>query len=140
MWKYKMKRNSKLAILIVLVTAAIFVWMPKGKKAKDISRNISLAAFDQTIPLIKAVPKKRTEFADWGRNPFAKLQTEKETSDVSELKLGAIMWGDKKLSASINKKTVSTGDKIDNKIVKQIERDRVILTDGINDYVLKLSE
>ncbi len=138
MWKYKMKRNSKLAILIVLVTSAIFVWMPKGKKAKDVSQNISLAAFDQTIPLIKAVPKKRTEFADWGRNPFAKLQT--ETSDVSELKLSAIMWGDKKLSASINKKIVSVGDKINDKTVKQIERDRVILTDGINDYVLKLSE
>ena len=133
-----MKRNSKLAILIVLVTSAIFVWMPKGKKTKDVSRNISLAAFDQTIPLIKAVPKKRTEFADWGRNPFAKLQT--ETSGVSELKLGAIMWDDKKFSAFINKKTVSMGDKIGNKTIKQIERDRVILTDGINDYVLKLSE
>ena len=135
-----MKRNSKLTILIVLVTAAIFVWMPKGKKANNVPSPALLASFDQAIPIIRVVPRKRTEFVGWGRNPFAKLQTEKETSDVSELKLGAIMWGDKKPSAFINKKIVSAGDKIDQRTVKQIERDRVTLTDGINDYVLKLSE
>ncbi len=133
-----MKRNSKLAILIVLMTAAIVVWVPKGKKTKDVSPNISSAALDQTIPLIKAVTRKRTEFVDWPRNPFAKLQTEKEISSVSDLKLGAIMWGGKETSAVINGKFVSEGDKIDDKTVKQIDKNMVILTDGTNDYVLEL--
>ena len=133
-----MKRHSKLAILIVLVTAVVFVWVPKGKKTKDVSPNISSAALDQTIPLIKAVPRKRTEFVDWPRNPFAKLQTEKEFSSVSDLKLGAIMWGGKEASAVINNSIVSIGDKITDKTVKQIDKNRVILTDGTNDYVLEL--
>ncbi len=133
-----MKRNSKLAILIVLVTATVFVWVPKGKKPTAVSANISSAALDQTIPLIKAVPRKRTEFVDWPRNPFAKLQTEKETSSVSDVKLGAIMWGGKEASAVINNSIVSVGDKITDKTVKQIDKNRIILTDGTNDYVLEL--
>lgn len=133
-----MKRKSKSAILIVLVTAVVFVWVPKGKKPTAVSANISLAALDQTIPLIKAVPRKRTKFVDWPRDPFAKLQTEKEISNVSDLKLGAIMWGGKNPSAFINGKFVSAGDKIDDKTVKHIDKNRIILTDGTNDYVLEL--
>ncbi len=82
------------------------------------------------------MPRKRTEFVGWGRNPFAKLQT--EISSVSDLKLGAIMWGGKETSAVINNSIVSVGDKISNKTVKQIDKIRVILTDGTNDYVLEL--
>ena len=135
-----MKRNKKLAILIVLVTATIFVWAPKGKKANDASSPALSASFNQAMPMITIVPRKRTEFVDWPRNPFAKLQTEKEVGSVSDLKLGVTMWGDKESSAFINGKFVSAGDKIDGKTVKQIEWDSVILTDGTNDYVLELSK
>ena len=136
-----MKRKKKLAILIVLMTGVVFVWMPKGKKAKDVSSPALSASFNQAIPTIRVVPKKRTEFVGWPRDPFAKLQTEKEekkVGGVSKLKLGAIMWDDKNPSVFINGKIVGVGDKIDDKTVKQIERDRVVLTDGIKDYVLKL--
>lgn len=133
-----MKRNSKSVILIVFVTTVVFVWAPKCQKSKDVAPNISSDLLDQTIPLIKTVPRKRTEFVDWGRNPFARLQTEKATSNVSDLKLVAIMWDDKKPSAFINKRIVSTGDKIDDKTVKQIKQNEVVLTDGTNDYVLEL--
>ena len=135
-----MQRNSKLAILIVFMTVAIFVWVPKGKKTKDVSSTASSVIFDQAMPVIRAVPRKRTEFVDWGRNPFTFPQSEKGVGSVSDLKLGAIMWGDKKPAAFINGKIVKVGNKITDKTVKQIEQDRVILTDGINDYVLKLSE
>ncbi len=127
--------------MIVLIAGAVFVWMPKGKKAKDVSSPALSASFNQAIPMIKVVPKKRTEFVGWGRDPFAKLQTEKEekkVGGVSKLKLGAIMWDDKNSSVFINGKIVGVGDKIDDKTVKQIERDRVILTDGTIDYILKL--
>ncbi len=133
-----MQRNRKLAILIVFMIVAIFVWIPKSKKPTAVSANTSSAALDQTIPLIKTVPRKRTEFVGWPRDPFAKLQTEKGISSVSDFKLGAIMWGGKNPSAFINGKFVSTGDKVDDKTVKRIDKNRVILTDGTNDYVLKL--
>jgi len=135
-----MQRNSKLAILVVFITVAIFVWVPKGKKTKDVSSTTSSAALDQALPLIKAVPRRRTEFVDWGRNPFTFPQRKEKVGSVSNLTLDAIIWGDKKPSAFINNSIVSVGDKITDKTVKQIEQDRVILTDGTNDYVLELQK
>jgi len=139
-----MKRNKKLAILIVFAAATILVWIPKGKNANDVSLNISTASFGQTIALIKATPKKRTEFVGWPRDPFAEPQMkEKEENtvgSVSDLKFDATVWDDRESSAFINGNFVSTGDKIDGKTVKQIEHDRVILTDGTNDYVLELGK
>ena len=136
-----MQRNKKMAIMIVLIAGAVFVWIPKGKKAKDVSSPALSASLNQAIPMISVVPKKRTEFVGWPRDPFANLQTEKEekqAGSASKLKLGAIMWDDKNPSAFISGKFVSAGDKVEDKTVKKIERDRVILTDGIKDYVLKL--
>ncbi len=139
-----MKRNSKLAILIVLMIGAVFVWVPKGtrgKKAEDVSPDISSAAFDQTIPLIRTVPRKRTEFVDWGRNPFAWPQREEKVGSVSNLTLSCIIRNDEGAhAAAINGAIVRVGDKIDDKTVKQIEQNRVILTDGTKDYVLELRE
>ena len=138
-----MKRNSKLAILIVLITAVIFVWVPKGtrgKKAEDVSPDISSAAFDQAMPVTRAVPRKRTEFVDWGRSPFVGPQRKEEVGSISNLALFCIIWTDEGAQAAINKSIVRVGDKITDKIVKRIEQNRVILTDGTKDYVLELRE
>ena len=132
-----MKRNTKLAIMTVLIAVAVFVWIPKGKKPTAVSAN----TLNQTMPTIKTVPRKRTEFANWGKDPFAKPQTEEKMVDGdSGLKVSCIMYSDEKPSAFINDSIVFVGDKITDKTVKQIERDRVTLTDGTKDYVLKLQE
>ena len=135
-----MQRNSKVAILIVFIAVAIFVWVPKGKKTKDVSSTTSSVTFDQAIPVIKALPRRRTEFVNWGRNPFAWQQVEEKVGDVSPLELFAIMWDNEGAQAIINESVVRVGDKITDKTVKQIEQNRVILTDGTKDYVLKLQE
>ena len=135
-----MQRNSKLAILIVFMIIAILVWVPKGKKSKDVSSTTSSVTFDQAIPVTRAVPRKRTEFVDWGRNPFTFPQREEKIGSTSNLALSVIIWDDKKASAFINGTIVYVGDKITDKTVKQIEQNRVILTDGTKDYVLELQE
>jgi len=135
-----MKRNSKLTILIVFMTVAIFVWMPKGKKTKDVSSTSSSVTFDQAMPVTRAVPRKRTEFVDWGRNPFTFPQREEEVGSISNLALFCIIWTDEGAQAAINKSIVRVGDKITDKTVKRIEQNRVILTDGTKDYVLELQE
>jgi len=135
-----MKRNSKLTILIVFMTVAIFVWMPKGKKTKDVSSTSSSVTFDQAMPVTRAVPRKRTEFVDWGRNPFTFPQREEEVGSISNLALFCIIWTDEGAQAAINKSIVRVGDKITDKTVKRIEQNRVILTDGTKDYVLELRE
>ena len=134
-----MKRNSKLAILIVFMTVAVFVWVPKGKKTKDVSSITSSVTFDQAMPVTRAVPSRRTEFVDWRRNPFTFPQREKVGS-ISNLELLCIIWDDEDAQAMINESVVRVGDKITDKTVKQIELNCVILTDGTKDYVLKLQE
>ncbi len=134
-----MQRNSKLAILIVFMTVAVFVWVPKGKKSKDVSSTASSLIVDQAIPVTRAVPRKRTEFVDWGRNPFTFPQRE-EVGSISNLTLFSIILSDEKILALINESVVRAGDKITDKTVKRIEQNRVILTDGIKDYVLELRE
>ena len=135
-----MQRNSKLAILFVLMTVVIFVWVPKGTKTKGVATTTSSIAFDQAIPVMRAVPRKRTEFVDWGRNPFIFPQIKEEVSSISNLELSGIIWSDGEGRAFINESIVCVGDKINDKTVKQIEKNRVILTNGTTDYVLKLCE
>jgi len=135
-----MKRNSKLAILIVFMSVAIFVWVPRSKKTQNVSLTASSITSDQAIPMINAVPTKRTEFVDWARDPFTRPQRKEEVGSVSNLALLCIILNDKEAQAFINESTVRVGDKITDKTVKQIDQNRVILTDGTKDYVLKLRE
>jgi hypothetical protein len=135
-----MQRSSRVAILIVLVTVAIFAWVPKGKKTKGVSSTTSSVTFGQAIPVTRAVPRKRTEFVDWGRNPFAWPQREEGVGSVSDLALFCIILNDEEALALINESIVHVGDKITDKTVKRIEQNRVILTDGTKDYVLELRE
>ncbi len=135
-----MQRNRKLAILIVFMTVAIFVWVPKGKKAKDAPSTTSSVTLDQALPVTRAVLRKRTEFVDWGRDPFARPQRKEEVSSVSNLALLCIIWDEEDAQAFINESIVCVGDKITDKAVKRVEQDRVVLTDGTKDYVLELRE
>lgn len=135
-----MQSNRKLAILLVLVTAAIFVWVPKSKKTQGVSSTTSLVTFDQAIPVDRKVPRRRTEFVDWGKDPFAWLKREEEAGEISDLALSCIIWNDEGSRAVIGKSIVREGDKIGDKTVKRIEQNRVILNDGTKDYVLELQE
>jgi len=127
--------------MIVLFTVAVFVWVPKGRKAKDVSSTTSSVTFEQAIPVTGAAPRKRTEFVDWGRNPFVWPQRDEKAGGISNLTLFSIMWNDKGArAAAINESIVRVGDKITDKTVKRIEQNRVILTDGTKDYVLELQE
>ena len=137
MLKYKMKRNSKAAIMIVLMILSILVWIPKNRKITGVSSTDTSVTYDQAISVAVEIPRKRTEFVDWGRNPFVWPQME-ETGGISNLRLMCIMVTDKGTYAAINESIVRVGDKIIDKTVKRIEENKVILTDGTKDYVLDL--
>jgi hypothetical protein len=124
--------------LIVFMTVAIFVWIPRGRKTKDAPSTNSSVTFDQAIPVTRAVLRKRTEFVDWGRNPFTFPQREEEIGNTSNLRLLCIIVTNEGAQAFINESIVRVGDKITDKAVKQIEQNRVVLTDETKDYVLEL--
>ncbi len=126
--------------MIVFMTTAVFIWVPKGKKTQDAPSTISSVTFEKAIPVRRAMPRKRTEYIDWGRNPFTFPQSEEEVGSVSNLRLLCVIVTDEEAQAAINESIVRVGDKITDKTVKRIEQNRVILTDGIKDYVLELQE
>ncbi len=143
-----MKQNNKIIMLGVLVIIVVFTWMPKGIKPATASADTSEAdtseadALEQEMPIMTAAPAKRTEFVDWGRDPFVFSQAENsdDSGDISALSLRAIMWEAEKPSAFINDSVVVVGDRIIDKMVKKIEKNRVILTDQTKDYILELQK
>ena len=131
-----MEKNKKIAILVAFIIIAIFIWMPRGGKKGRVSPPKQMPASTQeAAPRIKARRKQRSEFADWGRNPFVWLE---KTGPLSGLSLSGIVWDEAAPYAIISGTVVRAGDEIAGKIVKGIEPNRVILTDGQNDYVLEL--
>lgn len=138
-----MQRNRKLVILAVFMTVAILVWVPRSKRITSASATISPATLDQTMPTAGTLLRKRTEFADWGRDPLAQPQKENEEekdNGLSNLRLAAIMWSDQEPTAFVNDAIMHVGDRVADKTVKRIEHNSVILTDGTKDYVLRLQE
>ena len=131
-----MEKNKKLAILIILVIVAIFIWMPKGRRKQKVIPERAPVSIEKTMPRIKLVQRKRSEFAGWGRNPFVWPRV--AASPISDLTLSGIIWDEEASYAIINGTVVHAGDGIAGKRVKRIEQDKVILTDGVNDYTLRL--
>ncbi len=135
-----MRNWRELAILIVLVTVIIRIWMPKGGKRIDVSAVKMSVASEQTIAGSTEAPNKRSKFADWGRNPFGWPQREQDAGDDSNVKLRAIMCRGEEVRAALNESIVRVGDRIAGRTVKRIEHNRVILTDGMKDYILEFRE
>ena len=65
------------------------------------------------------------------RSPVSKIRT-------SELKLMGITWRGERSTAIINNEVVRIGDKVGNLKVKQILLESVILTDGLEDFVVSI--
>lgn len=131
-----MEKNKKLTILIILIIVGIIVWMPKGKRKQKISLERAPVSLEKPVAEITPAQRKKSEFTDWGRNPF--VWPKGVASPVSDLTLSGIIWDEKAPYALINGSIVHTGDEIAGKTVKRIEQDKVILTDGSADYVLEL--
>lgn len=130
-----MQKDKKLIILIVLILVMIVVWMPKGRRGK---RSLPQApiSLQERLSEVSQKARKRSEFLDWGRNPF--VWTETGAGSISGLSLSGIIWDEEAPCAIINGIVVRSGEKIGGKIVKSIEPDKVILSDGAKEYVLEL--
>ena len=135
-------QNKKVIIAIILCVGAVIsliYGLTAGPKSKRQSVPISGVIFqDKTVSsagrivLIKRRAIK-TDFTSWGRSPF----TLKKTTDT-RLTLNGILWDAKNPQAIIKGEIVEVGDKIGPNIVVDIKQDRVILSDGTQDFELKL--
>jgi len=73
------------------------------------------------------------------RNPFSPPAVEEEES-ITSLVLEGIIWDEETPSAMINDMIVNEGDMIEDKKVKKITRDSVILIENGEEEVLKLKK
>ena len=143
-------KKSKIEIIITSVLIVIFMiivinavnsMFSKGGKPSSvaISPNLleEITHQDLAQKAESAISKKgdfiKDRFPSWGRDPFQKIDASK-----AMLGLQGIMWDTQNPKAIINNKIVKVGDTVGGDIIVDIQEDKVILTDGIESYELRL--
>lgn len=82
--------------------------------------------------------EKETANLELRYDPFTSSQITSKRIDATGISLKGVIWDKNKPMALINEEVVKVGDKIEGYTVKEIHKDRVILTDGANSTALKL--
>ena len=116
---------------------AIFVW--RGAFKKSGPQEITNLSSPEILnpPAVQNRDRPRSSSVDWGRNPFV---LESVASGSQILALSGILWDAENPKAIIGDKIVGKGDKIEEKTVIDIQKDRVILNDGVKDFELILGQ
>lgn len=141
-------QNKKLIALIILSVGAVIslvygILSPPEMKRKVLSKETAAVRRSEDVKTIEwVVPAKRytkrTDFADWGKNPF--LPKEVHTMPLTSLTLNGIVWDEDTPKAIINGEIVGVGDILGENRVVDIKPDKVILNDGTADLELTLEE
>jgi hypothetical protein len=139
----KEKRNPKLIIFIILgilsVVSLIHGAVAPTKFKRRISSESGQVTPKETISLAEGLSLKRnaarSTYSSWSRNPFTIGASIKVGTGNA---LEGIIWDEKLPLALINGKTVKIGDRVGSDIVIDIQKNKVILSDGIRDRELKL--
>jgi len=130
------KKQIEIILTSILAVVLITVIFTGIKKIKN--RAVLNASMQQVLPVlpqsIGAVPRQPIS---WKRCPFSgKIYADK--SGNADLKLVGVAWDEKTPQALINDKIIKEGDSIGNYKIIKIEKDRVIITDGVKDTELLL--
>ncbi len=141
-------QNKKLIASIVLGILAVFSltygMLTPSKIRREISKGpISIKGQDAVSREAEAAPPvsrlRRSTFTSWGRDPFSSVPGASVTTAISEMSLTGILWDDEAALAMINDIPAGIGDKIGAYTIIAIQKDRVILSDGTNNFELLLS-
>jgi len=142
-------QNKKLILLIILGIAAVFsliygiatpskVRRGLSKKSTGIKKQRAVTAEINTVSNTKR-PRK-TDFSTWGRDPFSSGPAVSAPATLSDMVLTGILWDDSAPLAMINDNLVGAGDKIGGYTAVEIKKDKVVLTDGEQNYTLTLPQ
>lgn len=141
--------KKKIEIIGVAVLAAAFIYMWAGTIAKvrhavvTPPAAVSVPAIipNQGLFGVKQAPVvKKTQGVGWGRDPFVLRDTSPQDADtIAGLKLMGITVSDNmKAMAVINNEIVKVGSRIGRFRVLKIAAKSVIVTDGRENYTLKM--
>ncbi|MFH0790607.1 MAG: hypothetical protein V2A64_03150 [Candidatus Omnitrophota bacterium] len=138
-------------LIVVLIAASINTFKKKAPVKKSSAAKVSSLESNPKLPQspsAKAVspvdekasdPRVERAKLDWGRDPF-KLSLDKEYQR-SDLTLKGISFGkDKQGFAFINNDIVKKGDKVGDYDVLEVDKDKVLLKKGNQNFYLTLPE
>lgn len=136
----------------VLTNSIIKIKAKSPRPAASGSPVSSVESMPQENPQVRpehALSPKHTSSKDaakrtdpvWGRDPFVREESViSADAGVSSLKLMGITAGGSKSMAIINNEIVNTGSRIGKFTVIKIVKDRVVLTDGSENFELILNK
>ncbi|MFH1441891.1 MAG: hypothetical protein ABIH18_07640 [Candidatus Omnitrophota bacterium] len=147
------KNKIQIAVTAVLVVVLILVSINSIHRIK---KKLSPAKLPAAVPLAVSAPQqagsapvvstqaaqdKYAEIAklEWIRDPFSdKIYL--STKGEIDLNLSGILWDEKKPSAIISDKVVNEGDTIGKYTVLKINKENVILNDGVQNIDLVIGK
>jgi len=140
------KKNIEIIATAFLIIALIFVSISSYKKIKGVisrtvvtGQNVEQAKVASASPVAATISKQAEGklFKDWGRDPFSGVIYSVQGKDIT-LKFTGVLWDDNNPQALINGKIVGNNSTVGKYRVIKINRDSVILNDGVKDLEMHL--
>ncbi len=136
-------QDKKLILLVALTVLAVgsFIYgIVTPSKYKRTTASVQTVSPENSVSLKNLYfgerEKKRSEYVVWSRNPFS-IKASPTSTVVSSLILNGISWEEKSPRAVINNRILRVGDQVNGNKVVKIERNFVVLNDGINQFELR---
>jgi hypothetical protein len=143
------KNRQQKILLFALAGIGVFVWArafqnprPENVQADDEEIQEAVTVEDDellTIALASSMDRQRPRsvYQDWGKNPFF-IETPPVKEEPPRLLLQGISWDENSPIAVLNGQVVGVGDRLGGHTVKDIQRDRILLNDGMKNIELHL--
>ncbi len=144
------KKRLEIIVTAVLILVLLFSWLNSLKALKK--RAGQKPAVPVSIKQEARAPSPAAEPAikqdalsnqdsDWCRDPFSgKVYKVAKEEVQKDLRLVGILWSKEKPTAIINNKIVGVGSSVGGNTVVEIKEDRVILSDGMHTFELKIGQ
>lgn len=132
------KKQRLTAAALVALGVIVWIWGLTARPArapKPSASSLALAPIQSSPPQAPPSATRQSRYSDWGDNPFV-VDRRKATASTPApagskgLILNGILWDPKVPSAIVNSRLVTVGDHLDHWQVIEIQKDRVILSDG----------
>lgn len=139
------KRQRLMAGALVALGIVIWGWdlTAKPRRSKRALAPIPQPTVQNPQRDTVSAQSRQSRYAQWGENPFltehrkAAISTPGATA-LSDPVLNGILWDSKIPSAIVNGRLVNVGDTLDQWQVLEIQKDRVVLSDGATTKTLIL--
>lgn len=138
----------EIGVIVILAVILVFAFVNAAKKfhGRNTTRPKTVDLANQSPGAVDKIDsrnlynllERETKSVELRRDPFTGAPIMSEKNMQSGFTLTGILWDKAKPLAIIDGDVVKKGDRLGNKVVVDIKRDRVILSDGQGLFEIKL--